>query len=621
MDDGLAVEVDLQSAAAWIVAQMAGLAGARTSCYKAVVALAERLQSLSQHLRQQQKGAVAKVAARMHVACLAIATVLLNWPGTSLPSRYITGFWSLGMLENTGVLRQIPRIDPVPVKDLLATAPTASAALNSCVPTDEAARFLLAECHKGLSKGLAVPLMTREQADSSWGPGRWLPMPRVETIQASGKHHPIDDGKRFGHNSASGFTETIECCSAFQPVVHARAHAQQAILHGSETRLIQQTLETGGEDMPEAYRWVPADPQEGALNVIATWSVDDNCWLFQEMYDQVFGRAAAVINFHRVQGLLVAMVRRWLLVLCSMYFDDVSLQDLAAAKGRGQRYVRALFRIVGLPLQESKQVDLNNRADFLGMNHTVADALRTGQVRFNPRKQLLAKAIDLMQQRLQEDSCTPAQVSKIRGGLGFLFTGVYGRIGRGGQQPLLQRQYSDTQPWNLSHTLKRAFGYLLDTMEVARPRTVLLHGDTLPPLVIAPDGRQCQDELSPPSIAALLFDPGNNRKVAIAAETPPELMMTWGDSEHCMALVEQAALILGIRFRGILRGRSLLWFEDNSAVLSGLVKGSSGHPMLDAGTATIHLLLAALEARAWFEYVESDSNWSDGASRLPKADP
>ena len=53
--------------------------------------------------------------------------------------------------------------------------------------------------------------------------------------------------------------------------------------------------------MPEAYRWVFANPNEGALNVIATWSVDDKCWLYQEIYGQVFGRAVAVINFHRVQ--------------------------------------------------------------------------------------------------------------------------------------------------------------------------------------------------------------------------------------------------------------------------------------------------------------------------------
>ena len=42
--------------------------------------------------------------------------------------------------------------------------------------------------------------------------------------------------------------------------------------------------------------------------------------------------------------------------------------------------------------------------------------------------------------------------------------------------------------------------------------------------------------------------------------------------------------------------------------------------MLDAGAATIHLLLAALGARAWFEYVES-ANWSNGASRSLADDP
>ena len=161
-----------------------------------------------------------------------------------------------------------------------------------------------------------------------------------------------------------------------------------------------------------------------------------------------------------MQRLLVAMIRRWLLVLCSMYYDDASLQDLAAAMGRGQRYVRALFRIVGLPLAEPKQVDLNTAADFLGLTHDVTSSLQTGQVIFTPRSGLLTKAVSLIQERIQEDSCTPAQASKIRGVLGFLFTGMYGRIGRGGQQPLLQRQYSDSHPWSHSHTLRRALEYV-----------------------------------------------------------------------------------------------------------------------------------------------------------------
>ena len=88
MDEGLAIELDLQGAASWTVARMGDLADARTACYKAVVALAERLLPLSCHLRRQQKGSVAIVAAKMHVAFLAVATVLLNWPDTSLPPTY-----------------------------------------------------------------------------------------------------------------------------------------------------------------------------------------------------------------------------------------------------------------------------------------------------------------------------------------------------------------------------------------------------------------------------------------------------------------------------------------------------------------------------------------------------
>ena len=32
-------------------------------------------------------------------------------------------------------------------------------------------------------------------------------------------------------------------------------------------------------------------------------------------------------------------------------------------------------------------------------------------------------------------------------------------------------------------------------------------------------------------------------------------------------------------------------------------------------------MMAGLQARGWFEYVESDANWSDGASRMMLDDP
>ena len=249
-------------------------------------------------------------------------------------------------------------------------------------------------------------------------------------------------------------------------------------------------------------------------------------------------------------------------------------------------------------MAEPKQADFNMEAEFFCLSHDIEGALQTGKVTFTPRAGLLVEAKSHSESRLQEDSCTPARASKIRGVLGFLFTGMYGRVGRGGQQPLLQRQYSDSPPWALSDSLRRALDYLLDTLHIVQPRRVLLWGDGQPPLVIASDGRQ--DEKSPPSIAALIYDLSTGQKAAVAADIPPQLLKEWGDSEHCVALIQQAALILGIlKFKDILRGRFVLWFEDNSAVLSGLVKGASGHAMLDPGAASIHLLPAALGTRTY----------------------
>ena len=86
--------------------------------------------------------------------------------------------------------------------------------------------------------------------------------------------------------------------------------------------------------------------------------------------------------------------------------------------------------------------------------------------------------------------------------------------------------------------------------------------------------------------------------------------------------MEQAAVVLGLQEAGWrLRGRRAVWFEDNSVVLSGLVKGSSGSPELDDAFAAIHLWMAAIKTCTWFEYIESAANWSDGASGLLEKDP
>ena len=62
-------------------------------------------------------------------------------------------------------------------------------------------------------------------------------------------------------------------------------------------------------------------------------------------------------------------------------------------------------------------------------------------------------------------------------------------------------------------------------------------------------------------------------------------------------------------------GRDVVWFVDNTAALSGCVKGGSKEPTLAKLVALFWVLCYRLDCRVWLEFVESDANWSDGISR------
>ena len=62
-------------------------------------------------------------------------------------------------------------------------------------------------------------------------------------------------------------------------------------------------------------------------------------------------------------------------------------------------------------------------------------------------------------------------------------------------------------------------------------------------------------------------------------------------------------------------GEDLLWFVDNQAAGSSLIKGASAHQDICDIVSFTHLLFAELGCRAYFDFCESDANPSDGLSR------
>ena len=156
--------------------------------------------------------------------------------------------------------------------------------------------------------------------------------------------------------------------------------------------------------------------------------------------------------------------------------------------------------------------------------------------------------------------------------------------------------------------MQAALEYFLDIQGISLRREIPLYQKSRPPLVVASDGRL--DDSGPPTIATLIFDPENGSKVGLVATIPVQLIERWSIHKQFISMVEQAAVVTGlVTFIHMFCGRDFYWFEDNSAVLMGLCKGSSSQSDLDAGAASCHMLIASLQASGWFEYAESNANW------------
>jgi hypothetical protein len=366
--------------------------------------------------------------------------------------------------------------------------------------------------------------------------------------------------------------------------------------------------------MPDAYRFVPIRPDELAQNIVAVWDPDTGQPMFQEIYGHVFGKSAAVVNFHRLQRLLTSAARRLLGLLIAFYYDDATLQDLSSARGRGQRYLRGLFRLLGRTLSSEKSVPLQNCADYLGLRHDVSRAMSEGLIEFEPRAKLQEKIAQAIHCVRSAGKLSPAEASKLRGVMQFMATGVFGRVGAGGMSALVRRQYADSPPYRLTPEIAAALRYFEDVMALPLRREARLWARGSPPLIVASDGRL--DASAPASVATLIVDPASGTRVAFLAYVPAELRDRWKDKEQYIAHVEQAALVMVIITDCYpLQGRDAFWFIGNSVVLSAMVKGTSSEPDLARATAALHLALAARSCRMWFEYVESDSNWADEPSR------
>ena len=435
---------DLAFAAESTVKRRANLRSARQGDAGMVRELARRLLATDAHLRSFQDDKIATVASKVAVGLMAVLIILFRWPHIHLPLAFISGFQPIGRFETSGVM---PSVTPAfcPSKEELLHGASSTLADLPARPQKEN-EFLWDDAEAGIQRGWTSARLTKEDLDKLFGIERWAPCPNFCVIGS--KKRQIVDALRGKHNLHSAQDEAIVLCTPLQPGACAK------LLHREMSKLGQKTfeeghvLESGTEDMPDAYKFCPIQAGDRNTNISAVQHPTSLKWYFIVHYVLIFGYVNSVYAFGCLSRFLDAISVRLLQVMWCMFYDDGSLQDLKCARGSGQAAVKELVELLGFGFKESKSQPMSSESTFLGLSHEVSHALDAeGFVEFKPREGLVEKAAASIEERLTAGTTTPAQASKLCGLVKFLALGLYNGVALAALGPLQQRQYFDSEPW------------------------------------------------------------------------------------------------------------------------------------------------------------------------------
>ena len=584
---------------------------------RALETLAKWLQPWDVELRKHMCPAVAAVAANKSPALIAALTALLRWPDVALASRFVTGFALLGDVEVPHIFRPLD-VDRKPPESQLGLqaklgqeAEESNCRVARALKETEHSSFLTEFTRKEIAEGIARGPFTKQELDAQYGRGAWLAMPRFAHVQGCGKVRPIDNGKAAGHNSFSWSDETIYTSS---PDAVAGAARKFAKLMESEGMPPWCQLVFGSDDMSSAYRQVPNCPDEAQGLVVAWWDVQVGGVLYAVLNGHPYGLATAVVNFCRIPALTTAVCRRLLAIAAVSYFDDTGTLDTVAAAGSGQEGVALVHSLCGFRLDPGKQQPMAVQRLFLGVlldfSQMRENGLMSIDLKPGAREQLAAEANAL----LELGVCSPAQAAKLRGKFSWSSSAVFGRIGRGGQGALVDRQYKESD-CGITPVLERSLKFLAALTQWVPARTIPLLSLPRRPAIVYTDASWQPELGAAPGLGGVLFMPGAQTK-GFATTVPQEVIQAFLPRETQISPLEALAVLqMTLLFQQDLANRDVIWWVDNTSVCSGLIKGASTASDLAQLTLVINLLWASMGCRVYVDYVPSDSNVADGLSR------
>ena len=577
-----------------------------------VKSIASKCEETSARIRQGCHPAIRQALGKTNLAFIMIMAASLNWPDSELIKDFTEGFTISGRIPNSGVYPTREGQDDADIPWVGEGAQESNLAIHTSMnpPRSEAQHQECDVIRKSYDdlreQGKAGQLMSKETLDKKYGKNGWRSMRRF-VIWQNGKARCCDDARRSGHNDAVTVEDRLLLPSAFFPSEAASAWLT------ADTRLTAEQLESGCEDLKAAYQIIPIAQHQHRWNIIAIWDKSTNAPRYAEVKVALFGTAASVPAYNRVPALLTAFGRRVLRLPMTFYVDDACLVDKKSCKGSGQKLLRTLLEACGWSFGKSQ--DMSSQTKFLGIEHTFDP---DNKMSFWPTEEFCQSILAAIQSAEVSNRLTPGEAAKLRGRTSWMSQATFNKVGRACSAPLAAREFSHLPPWDLNHQLRGSFDFIKAIIETKPKKEVKLGRRKLQPIVVATDGRDARGEGrgSDASLAYLAIDLEDDSKHSGFSNISEEDRLQWEDKKTHIAQIELAAVInFVMRHKHWLAGRDLVVFIDNATALAALVNNTSANQDVRAMSSWLRFTLFQINCNAWFEYVASDANWADSASR------
>ena len=202
--------------------------------------------------------------------------------------------------------------------------------------------------------------------------------------------------------------------------------------------------------------------------------------------------------------------------------------------------------------------------------------------------------------------------------LTWMSTMIAGHLGRLANPILNHYQHADNS--ELSDVDQNVLHWLKLFVMNASPRESKICGPLRAPLAIYTDASFEADKLT---LGWVIFDTtSSTQPIGGSCVVPPEVIASWlPRRQQIFAGETLCGLVIPRLHPQILHNRDAVWYIDNESAVSALVRGSSSQEDVHEIAQYAQLLFYLLKTRIWFEWIDSESNPSDGLSRKGVLDP